>query len=79
MNENEMYRGCLLRGVDVIYRRLTLCDLDGKINGKYKYQVHCEDGDFHCSEVFVGIIEAVNKFIEIKNKIINRDKQNRRV
>lgn len=71
--KKELYKWCILDGSSVQYGKLSLCDLR---NFKYsnvfnnrQYQIHCDDNKYNWSKIYDSLESAIEKFIEIQNKI----------
>ena len=66
MTDKEIYKQCLLDGIDLLYKRIMLCNLRRRDNNKYRYQVHSEMSNIQYSELFFDLDKAISKFIELK-------------
>lgn len=74
MNEFDLYKQCIVEGVDLQYGKLSLCDLQNyKWNElrdlKKRYQVHSDDPKCLWSAVYDNVDAAVTKFCEIKKRV----------
>ena len=71
--EINLYCWCIHEGVNLDYGKLSLCDLSNfrysHLKDDRRYQVHCEDTGYVWSAIYDDLNAAVNKFVEIKNKI----------
>lgn len=65
MSEHEIYKQCLLNGIDLNYKKLSLCHLRN-YNINRGYQVHLDTGK-PFSHIYDDIDVAIDKFILLKN------------
>jgi hypothetical protein len=61
-------------GYIVMYKQMSFCDLKDHVDfvergGKSRYQVHSDSPKFKCSDVYLNIDDAVNRFLEVKGII----------
>lgn len=71
--KKQLYAWCLNEGVNIEYGKLSLCDLrnfrHSSLYNNRRYQVHCEDSKYPWSVVYDDIDSAIEKFLELKNKV----------
>lgn len=68
MTEKELYKKCILDGIDLDYNKLSLCTLyNARFKPRlFKYQVHSDNFHLKFSEMFISLEDALDKFIELK-------------
>ena len=74
MNDRDYYKSVLLDGCSIEYQKQSICDLRDYYNFYRKrrdpiYQVHCDDSKNRFSQTYKNVHEAVNSFVEIKQKL----------
>lgn len=70
MNDFEIFKQALLKGVSLEAGRVSVCFIKDyyEHHKKYQWQVHCDAGPNTSSELYTDIDEAVNEFIKLKKK-----------
>ena len=73
----EKYLSILLDGNSIDFRnKVSICLINDyyerKVGGRY-YQVHCDDSRFQCSQLYKRPRRALEKFLEIRNKLRKRN------
>jgi hypothetical protein len=71
--QKVLYKLCITQGVDVIYGKLSLCDLKNyrysSVIDNRSFQVHSDDSKYPWSMIYDNLDSAVSKFIDLKSKV----------
>jgi hypothetical protein len=71
--ERGLYKLCLERGIELQYGKVTVCDLrNHRHSSIYKdrvWQVHSDDKEYPWSKIYPDVWQAINKFLDIKQRI----------
>ena len=64
---------CLEENLTIEYGKLSLCDLrdyrHSQVYDNRRYQVHCEDHQYPHSGIYEDAEPAIEKFLELKQKV----------